>query len=179
MSGGRNLPKGWRTDPVLAGLGTINNIGVHGFDLLRFLLGAEVTNVAVMTDQEPGFQVDTAAGVLIRFDNSTIAYVNANQSIPNPRDDVVLYGTEGRIVAENLSRPNREGTLGIIRAGQQQTQSQRSTAGAYAAAILAFSRAVAEGREPTPSGIDGLRSVQLTEAIAMAATEGRTVQLHY
>src|SRR6202049_458670 len=42
MSSGRTLLKGWRTAPALAGLGTINNIGVHDLDALRYLLGADV-----------------------------------------------------------------------------------------------------------------------------------------
>ncbi len=37
MSSGRTLLKGWRTDPAPAGLGTINNIGVHAFDLVGYL----------------------------------------------------------------------------------------------------------------------------------------------
>lgn len=175
MSAGRKLPKGWRTDPKLAGLGTINNIGVHGFDLLRYLLGAEVTEVAVLVDREPGFDVDTAATVLLRFDNSTIAYVNANQAVPNPQDDVVFYGTDGRIVGRNLSRPNRQGTLEVLRSGSEETNRKVSTAGAYTATVGSFADAVLAGRSPSPSGLDGLRSVQLTEAIATALDDRRTV----
>ncbi len=36
MSGGRNLPGGWRTDPALVGLGTINNIGERGPAILAW-----------------------------------------------------------------------------------------------------------------------------------------------
>ena len=34
-------PSGWRADRELAGLGTIHNLGVHAFDLIRFVCGAE------------------------------------------------------------------------------------------------------------------------------------------
>lgn len=104
MSAGRNLPRGWRTDPALAGLGTLNNIGVHAFDLLRYLTGSEVSEVACLIGAEPGYQVDTTALVLLRFASGTLAYVNANQSVPRSRDDIVLYGTEGRVLGSNLSR---------------------------------------------------------------------------
>ena len=173
MSAGRNLPVGWRTQPELAGLGTINNIGVHAFDLLRYLLGAEVEEVAAMIDVEGGLSVDTTAAVLLRFAQGTLAYVNANQSVPCSRDDVVLHGTDGRILGRNLTRPNREGTVSIVRQGEERSW-QVSTGGGYVATLQDFAAAVAEGRDPSPSGLDGLRSVQLTAAIARAL-QGRQV----
>lgn len=173
MSGGRNLPRGWRTDPALAGLGTLNNIGVHAFDLLRYLLGAEVSEVVAMTGAEPGFQVDTTALVLLRFASGTIAYVNANQSAPHARDDIVLYGSEGRILGRNLSRPGRDGTLSFVtQAGEREVPA--SSHDAYRRVVQAFADAVLAGRDPSPAGEDGVRSVELTTAIARAI-EGRQV----
>ena len=174
MSGGRNLPGGWRTDPALAGLGTINNIGVHAFDVLRYLIGAEVTEVTALVDAEPGFQVDTTALVLLRFSTGTLGYVNANQSVPYARDDIVLYGTEGRVLGRNLSRPGRDGTLSIITADGTR-ELPASTRDAYRHTVAAFADAVLAGRDPSPSGEDGLRSVELTAAIAQAIGQRRVV----
>lgn len=175
MSAGRNLPKGWRTDPSLAGLGTINNIGVHSIDLLRYLLGAEVTEVTAMVDREIS-RVDTAAVVLLRFDDGTVAYVNANQAVPFARDDVVLYGSEGRVLGRNLSRPNRHGAL-VVSTAAGETETPADTSRGYEATLEAFAAAVTAGKEPSPSGLDGLRSVQVTAAIAEALEEGRVVRL--
>jgi 1,5-anhydro-D-fructose reductase (1,5-anhydro-D-mannitol-forming) len=176
MSAGRNLPRGWRTDPSLAGLGTLNNIGVHAFDLLRYLLGAEVSEVVALTDAEPGYRVETTALVLLRFTDGTIAYVNANQSVPHSRDDIVLYGSQGRVLGLNLSRPDRDGTLSIVTAAGERTFPARSRDG-YRRVIEAFGDAVSHGRDPSPGGEDGVRSVQLTTAIAQAMAERRVVSL--
>jgi len=176
MSGGRNLPRGWRTDPGLAGMGTINNIGVHAFDVLRYLLGSEVTEVVALTDSEPGYRIDTTALMLLRFANGTIAYVNANQSTPHARDDIVLYGSEGRVLASDLSRPGRDGTLSVIApAGERLLPA--SSRDAYRRVIEAFAEAVSDDRDPSPSGADGLRSVELTTAIADAIRDRRVVSL--
>ena len=43
--------------------------------------------------------------------------------------------------------------------------------------VAAFSHALLEGREPSPSGFDGLQSVRLTEAMARSAYEGRHIKL--
>lgn len=176
MSGGRNLPKGWRTDPALAGLGTLNNIGVHAFDVLRYLLGSEVTEVTALTDSEPGYRIDTTALVLLRFSGGTIGYVHVNQSAPHARDDIVLYGTEGRVLGANLSRPQRDGTLTFTTAAGERSVPAGSR-DAYRRVVDAFAEAVIGGRDPSPSGEDGVRSVELTTAIAEAVRKRKVVTL--
>lgn len=178
MSAGRNLPVGWRLDPAMAGLGTLNNLGVHCVDLLRYVLGSEVLEVTCMVDREPGYAIDTTAALLMRFQQGTVAFVNANQSAPYPRDDVVLYGTEGRFVAANLSRPNREGSVSIVSAGAESLIGA-SSSDSYRLTVEAFSQAVRLGHEPSPGGIDGLRSVQVSEAISTALSERRVVEVEY
>jgi len=176
MGAGRNLPKGWRTDPSLAGLGTINNIGVHAFDLLRYLLGAEVIEVSALIDREEGFTVDTAAAVILRFDNGTLAYVNANQAVGHPQNDFVLYGSSGRVLGRNLSRPRQDGTL-IVTTADGQTEKSANTSGGYRETLAAFAEAIEVGHDPSPSGVDGLRSVELTTAIATAVETGSVVRM--
>ena len=41
----------WRADPVMAGLGSVHNVGVHGLDFLRVLLHSEPVEVMAMFDQ--------------------------------------------------------------------------------------------------------------------------------
>jgi 1,5-anhydro-D-fructose reductase (1,5-anhydro-D-mannitol-forming) len=176
VSPGRALPGGWRTDPSLAGAGVMNNLGVHAYDLLRHLLGAEVTEATAVVDVESGYQVDTMALALLRFDNGALAYVNANQTVPNSRHDLTIYGTEGTVLGRNITRPNLRGSISVVgRRGT--TERQVSTTGAFTATVAGFAEAVLHGRAPSPGGLDALRSVELTDALARSAHEGRTVRL--
>ena len=50
---------------------------------------------------------------------------------------------------------------------------------AHGESVASFSKALLEKREPSPSGIDGLRSVQLTDAMARSAWDGVHVRLAY
>lgn len=174
MSSGRTLLKGWRTDPALAGLGTINNIGVHAFDLIRYLLGAEVTEVTALTGHEADLVPETLALVLLRYSNGALAYVNVNQSVAQPQADITVYGTKGRVVGRSCTRMNMAGTLAIL-TPDGETTVEAGSYHAYRKAVGAFADAVTEGREPSPSGLDGLRSAELTAAIAEAVSAGRTV----
>ena len=172
MSSGRTLLRGWRADPALAGLGTINNIGVHAFDLIRYLLGAEVTEVTALTGHETDLVPETLALVLLRLGNGALAYVNVNQSVAQPQADITVYGTKGRVVGRSCTRMNMTGTLAIV-TGEGETTIDTASYHAYRKAVAAFADAVASGREPSPSGLDGLRSVELTAAITEAVRAGR------
>jgi 1,5-anhydro-D-fructose reductase (1,5-anhydro-D-mannitol-forming) len=174
MSSGRTLLKGWRTDPALAGFGTINNIGVHAFDLIRYLLGAEVTEVTALTGHEDGLDPETLALVLLRYGTDALAYVNVNQSVAFPQADITVYGTKGRVVGRSCTRMNMSGTLSIV-TGDGETTVKTASFGAYKGAVAAFEEAVTAGREPSPSGLDGLRSVELTTAIAESVAACRTI----
>jgi predicted dehydrogenase len=61
--------------------------------------------------------------------------------------------------------------------GESETTSETASYQAYRKAVAAFADAVAEGRQPSPSGLDGLRSVELTAAIAEAVSAGRVTTM--
>jgi 1,5-anhydro-D-fructose reductase (1,5-anhydro-D-mannitol-forming) len=178
VSSGASPFRGWRTDPALAGLGAINNIAVHPYDLLRYLVGSEAQEVTAMTDAGRSADLERMALALLRFRNGTLAYVNANQKVAHFQPDIDIYGTEGRIVGINCTRPFRDGELRVLtQAGEQITK--YSSRDAVVRSIAAFNDAVRHDREPNPSGLDGLRSVQLTDAVIRSAREGRTVEVTY
>jgi 1,5-anhydro-D-fructose reductase (1,5-anhydro-D-mannitol-forming) len=171
--------RGWRTDPTLAGVGATNNIAVHPYDLLRYLLGSEVREVTAMTDVGRKADLEVMVLALLRFQNGTLAYVNANQKVPHHQPDIAIYGTQGRIVGIDCTRPLRDGGELRVRteAGEQVTR--HTSKDAFVRIVAAFNDAVRLGREPDPSGLDGLRSTQLTEAVIRSAREGRLVEVTY
>jgi 1,5-anhydro-D-fructose reductase (1,5-anhydro-D-mannitol-forming) len=178
-SPGRAPLRGWRTDPVLAGLGTVNNIAVHTYDLLRFLLDSEVAEVVAMFDTGQTTELETLAMATLRFEGGALAFVNANQSVPNPQNDFVVYGSSGRILGRNLTRHMQEGELRVINGQGEESVTAYSTRDCYERVVADMNRAITEDREPLASGLDGLRSVQLTEAIAESARQGRLVRPTY
>ncbi|MHB8731267.1 MAG: Gfo/Idh/MocA family protein [bacterium] len=178
VSSGANPFRSWRADPQLAGLGSTNNIAVHPFDLVRYLLGSEVREVTAMTDVGRTAELEHMILALLRFQNGTLAYVNANQKVPNFQPDIDIYGTEGRIVGIDCTRPFRVGELRVLTASGEKV-AKYSSNDAVVRSIAAFNDAVAHDREPNASGLDGLRSVQLTDAAIRSAREGRAVEVAY
>jgi 1,5-anhydro-D-fructose reductase (1,5-anhydro-D-mannitol-forming) len=178
VGAGANQLRSWRADPALAGLGSINNMAVHPFDLLRYLLGSEVREVATMTDVGRSTDLERMVLALLRFQNGTLAYVNANQRVAHFQPDIDIYGTAGRIVGVDCTRPFRDGELRVLTAAGEQVQ-KHSSRDAVVRSVAAFNDAVRHDREPNASGVDGLRSVQLTEAVIRSAREGRLVEVAY
>jgi 1,5-anhydro-D-fructose reductase (1,5-anhydro-D-mannitol-forming) len=167
---------GWRADQALAGLGSVNNIAVHIYDVLRFLVGAEVAEVSAMFDVGRQDALERMPMVLMRFTNGTMAYANGNQLTPMPLNDIVIHGTTGRIDGRGITRPLKEGDMRVVTASGESTK-HYSSHDCYIRTVAAYSRAILDGRDPDPSGLDGLRSVQLTDAIRTSAREGRVVEL--
>jgi len=176
VSPGANPLRGWRTDPSLAGLGAVNNIAIHIYDVLRYVLDAEVTEVAAMFNTGRERALEELAMTLFRFDSGALAFVNGNQNVPFQQNDISIYGTAGRIVGRNLTRHLEEGEMRIVTANQDRVISY-SNSDAYARVVQDMTLAVAEAKDPLATGLDGLRSAQLTEAIAQSVREGRLVVL--
>lgn len=174
-NGGRP-PRGWRLDQSLAGLGAVNNIAVHIYDLVRYLLGSEVTEVVAMFETGRERTIELCPMVLMRFASGTLAYANGNQLTAKPLDEIVIHGTKGRIDGRSITRPGQDGEMRVV-TDEGETSAHYSSRDAYARTVAAFSQAVLQGQEPNPSGLDGLRSVQLTDAIARSVREGRVVSV--
>jgi 1,5-anhydro-D-fructose reductase (1,5-anhydro-D-mannitol-forming) len=166
----------WRVDPAIAGLGTTMSIGVHVYDILRYMLSSEIAAVTAFFDTPRGVMEQTNLSVF-RFANGVMAQLNVNQKTPNPHNDFVIYGTKGRITGKGLTRSRASGELQVLTGEGKTRHTDFPAVNAHAACVAAFSQALLDGRAPSPSGIDGLRSVQLTDAMARSAWDGLHVRL--
>lgn len=168
----------WRVDAAVAGLGTTNSIGVHVYDILRYLLDSEITMVSAFFDSARGVMEGVNLSTF-RFANGVLAQLSVHEITPYPHNDFVIYGSQGRIIGRGLTRSREGGEMEVKTADGKTRTTAFPAINAHAAAVAGFSEALIEGRDPVPSGIDGLRSVQLTEAMARSAWDGVHVRLAY
>ena len=168
----------WRVDAAVAGLGTTNSIGVHVYDILRYLLDSEITMVSAFFDT-PRAVMEGINLSTFRFANGALAQLSVHEITPFPHNDFVIYGAKGRIIGRGLTRSRAGGVMEVTTADGKTRSREFPAINAHAAAVAAFSETLLAGREPLPSGIDGLRSVQLTDAMARSAWEGVHVRLAY
>jgi 1,5-anhydro-D-fructose reductase (1,5-anhydro-D-mannitol-forming) len=166
----------WRVDAGLAGLGTTMSIGLHIYDILRYLLASEIAEVTAFFDTPRGVMEETNLS-MFRFANGVMAQVSVHETTPYPHNDFVIYGTKGRIIGRGLTRSRAGGEMHVTGADGKTRSKEYPAMNAHEACVVDFSKALLEGREPRASGIDGLRSVQLTAAMAQSAWDGGHVAL--
>ena len=50
----------------------------------------------------------------LRFENGALVQYNANETLRDPLNDIVIYGTRGRVVGRSLTRSRSDGKLAIL-----------------------------------------------------------------
>ena len=173
------LREWWDNPEMMGGAGAMVAAGVHGVDLLRFILGQEVVEVSALTDgQTPQRPLDHVATTCLRFDRGALGVVCCGQKIPDSMNDAVIYGSNGRISLKGTLRSPFPGDLEVV-SDTVNTTVRYSLADVplYVREVEAFNRAIRENQEPPASGLDGLRVVQVTVAMIESATKGKTVKL--
>ena len=164
--------------------GIFRDMTIHDFDMARFLLGEEVSEVsamaAVLVDPAIGKAGDsdsvqvmlkTATGKLAVISNSRRATYGYDQRIE-------VHGSKGVVSAENQRPVSIEvaNGSGYTRPPLHDFFMTRYTE-AYAAEIAAFIGFVAGKAKAAPSGEDGLVALGLAEAALKSVAEGRTVKM--
>jgi predicted dehydrogenase len=95
-----------------------------------------------------------------------------------PRNDIVVFGSKGRIAGFGLTRARVDGEL-TVSTEQGETTTPYPAPRAHQRAIAAFTKAVLSDEEPNASALDGLRSMQLCDAIARSVAERRIVEVDH
>ena len=178
----------WRRQP---GGGPVLINLIHEIDMLRFLCG-EITEVqALSSNAVRGIAVEDTAAAVLRFASGALGTVVLSDAAASPwcwdfcaaeqdqypRQDVqshFIAGTHGSLSLPDLALWNYRGE----RSWHAEMTLEKTfvhKADAYSRQLQHFA-AVIEGREaPLCSAVDGLRTLQVTLAVAEAARSGQAV----
>ncbi|HUY60765.1 MAG TPA: Gfo/Idh/MocA family oxidoreductase, partial [Candidatus Dormibacteraeota bacterium] len=165
----------WRTDPALAGLGVVNNVGVHALDLVRFLTGAEFRELVAVLGPGVDNSLETTARIVGRLSDGSAVTVTASQALPEMPNGVAAHGDGGSLAVAGLGRLWEDGVLEVSARGGRELVPEAASTDAYQLVIEDFRRAVETGGEPLANGDDGLRSLEVTAAIARSARQAGLV----
>ncbi len=170
----------WWDDPeAIGGASTMMGTGVHVVDLLRFMLGQEVTEVAALTDGQTAERpLEQMATLTLRFSGGTLGTLVCGRLLPDSRNDFTLYGINGNIRGQATIWEAQQGEVEVSTNTVNRTEVYpNSYLGNFIAQMEDFQQAVTENREPAATGLDGLRVVEATLAMIESARTGRTVQV--
>lgn len=104
----------WRIDAVQAGGGALIDLAPHGIDLVDFLLGEPIADMAALTQSRAqDYAVDDGALLVGRTEQGVLASLHVAYNCPDalPRRRLEVVGTKGMLVAENTMGQTHGGTL--------------------------------------------------------------------
>lgn len=167
----------WLVDPDEAGFGGFGDIGMHGVDALRWLIGREARSVyaTIHKGVHPDLAVDSIGTATIEWDGGAISTLTAGWANPagfpsflDARFEVV--GSKG---AARVEHPYQE-----IRVSDQSRFERVAAARSDAVWNLdAFIHSVRRDEEPPITGEDGLKALELMLACYRSSELGEEVLL--
>ena len=189
-----DMPGAWRQSKATAGGGALMDMGVHCLDLIRYVTGQEVRQVAAMHDTMSfHYDVEDSSVVLLRLENGTLATVQSNFNIP---DDASLwrlefFGTKGRMAGNGVIGQIDGGTVDAVFiedvGGYNAEQGHEGGAAAakldvefgnmYTREVESFCLSVLEGKPLEVPAEEAIRSQRIIEAAYRSNNEGRMIEL--
>ena len=165
---------------MVGGDSPMMGMGVHVVDLLRFLLVQEPTEVAAITDGQTEQQpLERLVTMLLRFGGGTIATLCTGRLLPDPRNDISVYGTGGRAAGKGTLYAPRQGEVEIVSETVNRTEDYNpgDLMPNFVAMLEDFQEAVEKDRAPAATGEDGAKVVQVTLAMIESARTGQRITL--
>ncbi|MCG8508287.1 MAG: Gfo/Idh/MocA family oxidoreductase, partial [Rhodospirillales bacterium] len=164
--------------------GLFRDMMIHDFDMARWLLGEEPTEVyavgSCLVDPEIGAlgDVDTAA-VTLKTGSGAICHITNSRRASYGYDQrIEVFGSEGMLRAANVTDTTVELSNGdgVITDKPMHFFLERYM-DAYRIELDHFIDCLEDGKTPLAGGEDGLRSLLLADAATESAKTGRPVKL--
>ncbi|HET9147134.1 MAG TPA: inositol 2-dehydrogenase [Acetobacteraceae bacterium] len=164
--------------------GLFRDMMIHDFDMARYLLDEEITEVhalgSALVDPAIGEagDVDTAAVLLRTASGKIAAITNSRRARYGYDQRIEVHGSTGMLMAGNrrATTVTEAGESGYVTDPALPFFLERY-AEAYRAELDAFLAVIRSGTAPTPSGEDGLAAQLLAEAATQSARSGSPVRL--
>ena len=176
-----DMPGNWRQSKKNGGGGAMMDMGVHCIDLMQYVLGSKVKQVAAFHDTLSfHYEVEDSSMVMLRMENGCQCVVQSNFNIP---DDAAkwrleFFGDQGRLMGDTVIGQVDGGTLDALFCGEQGSydaqQDKKDVTGdkveaefgnCYAREIASFSNSILTG---APLEVPAEEAVQVQRVMEAA-----------
>jgi predicted dehydrogenase len=154
----------WRRDLKLAGGGSFIATGVHGVDLLRFVLHKEVTQLSAVADEEwHKSGIERLIQVSLLLEGGVIAHLSAG-GMNYPQNHLVLYGAQATLRCTDSIGNYGGGSIEVI-SDQGRETTEFEVCDVYAREVDAFVRGLNSADDLSATGEDGHEAARVAEAV--------------
>ena len=178
--GGWNLrPDSWFVAPELIGRGTMLDNGCHLIDIIRWFMG-EIKDCigycSTLLHKLPSALEDNAVGILIGL-NGEPAIIQSSWTDWSGYFYSEFYGENGALYIDNRGNEaktivkKRNKNLEVFDYSKEQKISFQEEIDDFTSSILA-------GKQPLPSGYDGMRIIQIINGLYQSSEQGRKIRVY-
>lgn len=180
---------GWRGTWEFDGGGSLMNQGIHGVDLLQWLMG-DVDTIYGHTDTlTRKIEVEDTAVATLRFRNGALGIIEATTSVyPSTIPHrIEIHGEKGTIMIEGeaIARWEIMGKDGVLidKIGKTKEAAKAITSPTdinmeeHAKQIADMVEAIKEDREPLVNGVEGRKAVEIILSIYRSSKTKKLVKL--
>lgn len=188
-----DMPDNWRQKRSEGGGGALTDMGVHLIDLIQYVSGSRVRQVAAFHDTQTfSYEVEDASSVLLRLENGVQCVIQSNFNIPDQAAKwrLEFFGTRGRLLGdevigqvdggrvEALILPKVDG-YDAVQDGQRAKPEVLTvqTGNLYTREIESFSHSILTGTALAVPARDAVYVQKIVEAAYRANDEGRAIEL--
>jgi predicted dehydrogenase len=154
----------WRQIPELSGGGQINDSGSHLLDILLWLTGLTVAQVTAFMDFS-GTPVDINSAISMTFTNGAHGNISIMGDAPCWHEDITIWCEKGAFFYRN-------GSIEFADATGKRTKLDSDTLPPTHNIDEDFVAAVRGEKTPAALPLNGLRTIELTEAAWRSAAQG-------
>ena len=167
-----------RLNPIAEGGGTLYDIGIYCINAARALFRDEPVEVEAFSANNGTRRfrdVDEMTSAVLRFPGERLASFTSSFGAAD-HGSYRVVGTKGEVSLTDAYEFVGGKTLEVT-VGERKTRKTFAKRDQVAAELVRFSECVLRGREPEPSGREGLADVRIIRALYRSAAEGRAVRL--
>ena len=174
----------WRRDPARLPGGPLDELGVHYFDLMRYLAGP-ITHVMgwIVSDVVPGEAPDAATAAL-RFHSGAVgSYTTHFVSVGVSQ--LTVYGTKGSLQLNHFGQELYRQRIVDPAAGRNAggdiepvaCEGPQPFTTALTEELEDFARCIRDGGEPEVGAREGIAALRVSRGVLESARSGRSVEL--
>lgn len=188
-----DMPGNWRQQKATAGGGALTDMGVHCIDLIQYISGSRVKEVAAFHDTLTfQYEVEDSSAVIMRLENGALCALQSNFNIP---DDAAkwrleFFGTRGRLMGDTVIGQVDGGSLDAMflgdvggydaaqnKAEAAKTKIEVELGNMYTREIQSFGDSILNGKPLAVPASDALFVQKVMEAAYRSNDEKRTIVL--
>ncbi|MEM1657640.1 MAG: Gfo/Idh/MocA family oxidoreductase [Candidatus Jordarchaeales archaeon] len=153
-------------------VGVVSDSAIHDIDLARYIFRSEIASVYAVGGRLKHRFEDYVA-IMLHLTNGLSCVIEANWLTPRKKRELIITGEKGIIKLDNLSQKIS------IESDEWEMSSSAEWEEPLRKELEYFAECIIERKQPYPSGEDGVKALQVINAVLESMKQKKVVELNW